>query len=363
MKTKGSVLLLVVLAAGCSPKRTAKGPEAWYSETRELYYRIPVTVKFTPADEKLAGRVWRKLERVDDVFNSYRPDSEVSRVNDGAATVGSDVSPDLSRALSLSRKVSDETQGAFDVTVGPLVRLWKDAAKAGRPPTPEEIASARALAGMRYQQSATSWDTVGFRGLKPVREKSETHRLAVHVAGVSFDFGGIIKGIAVDDAIATLREAGCTAALVQIGGETGAYGVSVRGKPHVIGVQDPTDLSKVWTAVQDPGAGISAATSGNYQQPIVIGGKVFYHIIDPRTGRPVDTHTLSVTVVFPETGKNGLADGLSTAGAVLGAEEAIPIIRRLGGEALFLIRTDGGDIREIKSEGWDAHHFALRAKW
>ncbi len=336
---------LAVLAAACSSKPAA-GPASpsWYSETRELYFGIPVSVRFTPADEELAARVWRKLERVDDVFNIYRSDSEVSRVHGARESKGLEVSADLARALELSRRVHGETEGAFDVTVGGLVALWKEAAKTGRMPSADGIAEVRALAGMikHYKISGSSLIVDSLFFVTP---------------GATFDFGGIVKGMAVDWAIAMLREAGCTAALVQVGGETGAYGVSLRGKPHVIGVQNPLnpfDATDIWAAVQDPGTGISAATSGNYQQPIVIGGKVFYHIIDPRTGRPVDTHTLSVTVVFPETGKNGLADGLSTAGAVLGAEEAIPIIRKLGGEALFLVRTDDSEVREVKSGGWDA---------
>ena len=347
---------LAVLATACSSKPAA-GPASpgWYSETRELYFGIPVTVKFTPAADELAERVWRKLGRVDEVFNIYREDSEVSRVNAASTRGGFTVSADLARALELSRRLHDETESAFDVTVGPLVELWRGVATAGRLPTSEEVASARALAGMRYSLSGTRWDTVALRGLRPVRRKTETHRLVRHTPGTTFDFGGIVKGMAVDDVVTMLKEAGCTAALVQVGGETGAYGLSPKGRRHIIGVQNPLnpfDLSDIWTAVQDPGTGISAATSGNYRQPIVIGGEVFYHIIDPRTGYPVDTHTLSVTVVFPETGKNALADGLSTAGAVLGPEKAIPIVERLGGEALFLLK-EGDSVREAKSAGWD----------
>jgi thiamine biosynthesis lipoprotein len=334
MKTKESVLLLLFLASGCSPKRVEKAPAAWYSETRELYYRIPVTVKFTPADVRLAERVWQKLQQVDEIFNIYRADSEVARLNSATDRKGIRISDDLFAALLSALALSVETEGAFDVTVGPLVKLWKDAARTGQAPSEDAISRARSLAGKGHL-------------------KISDNSLTVTTPGVTFDFGGLVKGVAVDWVISQLKDAGCTAALVQIGGETGAFGISHRGKRHVIGVQDPTDLSKIWTAVQDPGAGISTATSGNYQQPIVIGGKVFYHIVDPRTGLPVDTHTLSVSVAFPETGRNGLADGLSTAGAVLGAEEAIPIIRRLGGEALFLIRSEGAEVREIKTEGWD----------
>ncbi|MHC4251363.1 MAG: FAD:protein FMN transferase, partial [Planctomycetota bacterium] len=119
----------------------------------------------------------------------------------------------------------------------------------------------------------------------------------------------------------------------------------------------PLDDRALWTAIADPGKGLSCATSGNYFSPIVIGGKPYYHIIDPRTGRPVDTRTLSVTVAFPQTGRNGLADALSTAGAVLGPERAVALAEELGAEALVVyVESDADDAEplEAKTPGWDA---------
>jgi thiamine biosynthesis lipoprotein len=107
----------------------------------------------------------------------------------------------------------------------------------------------------------------------------------------------------------------------------------------------------MWCVIHDPGKGLSASTSGNYEQPIMIAGKEFYHIMDPRTGYPAKTDILSVSIAFPETGKNWLADSLSTTGVILGPEKTFAIIRPLGGEALFLIR-ENGQIKEVKSSGW-----------
>jgi thiamine biosynthesis lipoprotein len=96
-----------------------------------------------------------------------------------------------------------------------------------------------------------------------------------------------------------------------------------------VGVRHPVEPSRIWTAIADPGAGLSVSTSGNYAQPIKVGGRTYYHILDPRSGRPVSIHTLSVSVAFPETGKSWLADVLSTAGAALGPEKALPLVRGL----------------------------------
>ncbi len=318
--------------------RRRKPGGTWYDETRFLYHEIPVAVRFTPPDEDLAAAVWAYLDSVDDTFNAYRDDSEIGRVNALRMRERVRVSDDLARALRHAKELHRLTGGAFDVTVGPVRALWKDAAKSGKLPTGGEIEAALAATGLdkiRLDKHRLDGDT-----------------LTVEHRGVRFDFGGLVKGMAVDRAVAMIHAAGRTAALVQVGGETGTYGISRRGKPHVVGIQHPTDPRGLWGAIVDPGTGLSVSTSGNYQQPVVIAGSVFYHIVDPGTGRPVDTRTLSVTVAFPATGKNWLADGLATAGAVMGHEKALPLIERLGGEALFIIMEEGRPVEHYTS-GWD----------
>ncbi len=314
----------------------SSSPPKWYAGARSLYCGIPATVRFAPADDGLAAAVWSHLEGVDDVFNAYRDDSEVGRLNRAADREGVRVSGNLAEALRLSAEVHELTGGAFDVTVGPLVRLWKDAARAGRPPAPEELDAAKRACGL---EKATLEGDV----------------LSADSPGLRFDFGGIVKGLAVDEVVDMLKRAGVRSALVQVGGETTAFGASMRGRPHVIGVQHPSfprDRTRMWTAIIDPGTGISCSTSGNYQQPVVIAGEEFCHIVDPKTGRPASTRVLSVTVVFPETGKNWLADGLSTAGVVLGQERTLALIEGLGGQVLMLVEQDG-KVAEFKTTGWD----------
>jgi len=316
---------------------------SWYSATRDLYFGIPVTVSFSPPDEDLAGRAWEALERIDDVYNVHRPDSEAGKLNSalagGAPPEGLRVSADLAEALRLSFEAHRLTGGAFDVTVKPLIDLWRAAAEAKSPPANAAIARAVARSGAG-------------------KLRLEGDRLMAVAPGLSLDFGGIVKGIAVDRAVAILREGGARSGLVQVGGETACWGVSRRGWPHVVGVRhplSPLDTQALWTAVADPGTGLSCATSGNYFSPIVIGGKPYYHIIDPRTGSPVDTRTLSVTIAFPSTGMNGLADALSTSGAVLGPERAVALVQELGAEALVVyIEAEGGEPKEAKTRGWDA---------
>jgi thiamine biosynthesis lipoprotein len=227
------------------------------------------------------------------------------------------------------------TGGAFDVTVRPLIQLWKQAAKTGQPPTAKQIKDTLARCGMKHLSLSGK-------------------RLTWTRPGAALDFGGIVKGMAVDEAIGMLRSANVRAALVQIGGETGAFGLSARNMPHVIGIQHPLDLDGLWTRVADPGSGLSISTSGNYRNPVRIGKRTYYHIVDPRTGQPVDTQVLSVSVLFPRTGQNGLADGLSTAGAVLGPEKTLDLVAQQGGQALVILRRPDGDVASYKTPGFGA---------
>jgi thiamine biosynthesis lipoprotein len=330
--------LLAIALIAALPPACARRPDPpasdWYEEQRFLYHGIPVAVRFRPRNEALARQVWARLEGVDATFNDYREGTEVGRLNQDRRPRTVTVSSDLADVLRLSRQVHDLTDGAFDPTIRPVLHLWKQAAREGREPDATRLAAARAAAGLR---------SIHLKGTS----------LTLLAEGSALDPGGIVKGWAVDRAIDLLRAGGARSAIVQVGGETAAFGPSPRRKPAVVGIRHPDRADDVYTAVRDPGTGIGCSTSGNYERPIVIAGKPYYHIIDPRTGQPVPTPTASVTVVFRQTGRNGLADGLATAGAVLPVGTFLSVVTRLGGEALVLVR-DGGTIREHATPGWKA---------
>lgn len=299
-----------------------------------MYYGIPVRVRFYPANAGVAAQVWAYLESVDAVFNDYSATSEIGTINAMVAHAEVPLSADLSEAFAKSQQLYEWTNGAFDITIAPLRDVWKQWALRDEAPDPKELADVMQRCGM---------------GKVNVRDR----RLSAAVPGMKYDFGGVCKGMAVDRVIALLRENGISSALIQIGGDTATMGPSPREQPHRIGIQHPLDTSAVWKTVVDPGGGMSLSTSGNYRNPIVIQGVSYYHIIDMRTGWPADARVLSATVVFPEAGKTWLTDGLSTAGVVLGPDQAIPIIERLGGQALFIMDGGAGRPYERKSNGWD----------
>jgi thiamine biosynthesis lipoprotein len=320
---------LLLLTAGSSAEDGAD----WYREQRVLFGGMPVQVCFAPRDEALAARAWASLADYDAIANDWRDDSEIGRIN--ACGVGAyRLSPGLTELFELADGMRQATDGAFDITVGPLRRLWKGAATTGIWPDEAQLAALRASIG-------------------PATYRRDGSALEVLKPGVKFDFGGI-KGHAIDRVTALLRQAGCRAALVQISGETCCWGLSPRGAPHRLGIPDPDapdDPERMLIRLQDQGEGLSGSTSGNYRQPIVIGGRTVYHIYDPRTGLPVDTQVLSVSVLFPGSGHNGMADAFTKAGAVLGLA-GLPLIEKAGGQGLILLRRADGAVESHATAGW-----------
>lgn len=294
---------------------------------------MPVQICFTPGDAELAARAWASLDDYERICNDWRDDSEIGRINAAGPGVHQ-LSPGLTALFELADGMRGASDGAFEVTVGPLRRLWRGAASSGTWPDEAQLAALRTVIG-------------------PAAYRRDGDRLTVLRPGVKFDFGGI-KGHAIDRVTALLRAAGCRAALVQISGETCCWGLSPRGAPHRLGIPDPDapdDPERMHLRIQDQGEGLCGSTSGNYRQPIVIGGRTIYHIYDPRTAMPVDTHVLSVSVCFPGVGRNGMADGFTKAGAVLGPA-GLPLIAKAGGEALILVRRRDGSIEQHATAGW-----------
>lgn len=331
MSWTGHVLLLLCCCC-CAAVEETPEVQKWYQEQRHLYFGVPVHLRFKGGNAELAEAVWKQLESVDDYFNDYRDDSEIGRIN-GAGRGVYTVSPSMQLALQRAFQVHVTTAGTFDISVGPLRRLWKEAASNGVYPDEAVIEEARRRVGLQHYYL-------------------QDDQLHVLRDGTALDFGGIIKGHAVDQAMVMLQQAGVKDAMVQVGGETASMGMSPRGTRHVFAIPNPLQVNECYQIIEDPGTGYSGCTSGNYRQPIMINNKPFYHIFDPRTGRPCDLHVLSVSVVFPRTGCNALADALSTSGVVLGPERFIQLVEQLGGDCLILIADKKQTIKEHTSKGW-----------
>jgi thiamine biosynthesis lipoprotein len=220
---------------------------------------------------------------------------------------------DTLAVLELARRFHGQTDGAFDVTCLPLFNLWGRAGRLKRLPTDAELAGTRDLCG---------WDKLE---LLPGGARK---RLAGSGAGL----GGIAKGWGIDRAVEAMRQAGCLGGLVDVGGDVRCFGPSPRGRPWRVGVRNPFDPAGPYFGTLAI-AGGAVCTSGNYERYAEIDGKRYSHIIDPRTGRPVD-FAPSVTVVAPTT---AVADGWATALSVLGPKGFALIDPNSGVEAMIVV--------------------------
>ena len=238
--------------------------------------------------------------------------SEVSRLNrDGSAVWDEDGAQLLSWALQHSQ----ETDGAFDITIAPLVELWGITSDSPRVPSQEEIDALLPLVGGEHvhMDDAVTLDT-----------------------GCAVDLGGIAKGYASQQVADILRAHGVTSAVVSLGGNVYVCGGKPDGTPWNVGIQDPAGSGyAAMVSLTDR----FAVTSGGYQRYFEAeDGTVYRHILDPRTGRPADSDLLSVTIISDD---GTAADAYSTALYVMGEQEAVSFWRAHGGFELILITADG----------------------
>ena len=304
---------------------------AWSDRSEALWVGIPARIRFALPAGRAADGPGLVKAAFDEVLltgatvNAFDPSSEVGRFNREGGLNPFVPSAELNDLLRLSRNVWSQTDGAFDVTVWPLKTLWTRAVKEGVPPAPDDLNAARARVGLQR----LAWSPEG--AILPL------------VPPASLDFGGIVKGYSVDRAVALLKSRGALSGLVQVGGEIRAFGESPDGRPWRVGVRDPLAEGGVEGVVTAAGD-LAISTSGNYEQPVRVGGVDYHHIFDPRTGDPVDTHLLSVTVVL-EQGEwpNATADALATGLTVLGPERGMALVESIpGAGALFVVRGDDG---------------------
>ncbi len=262
-----------------------------------------------------AEQIKERIQTMDQLWSVFREDSEIAAMNRGEYIMASE---DTLRILKESVRISKETEGAFDITAGPLTKLWRQATNDERIPNPREIAEAR-----RH---------TGSNSIRIFGNRVKLKR------GRSVDLGGIAKGYALDRALELVKDAGTENAVLNLGGTIG-----VTGRPVEIGIRNPFDPDgePMGTLLLDNRC---AVTSGSYERFARIGGRMFHHIIDPRTGYPSDAGLVSVTLV----GRNAtVLDAFATAAFVLGPFLALPFLKRYGIEAIF-IKADG---KVLKTEG------------
>ena len=257
-----------------------------------------------------------EVDRIDRLMSHYKPESALSRLNRDAAGAPVTVDPELFGLIAESLRYSRESDGAFDITVGPLMKAWGFFRGGGRVPGSDELAELRRRVGYAHVVLDASQKTIRFD--RP---------------GVELDLGGIAKGYAVDRVVGLLRERHVVAALVSAGGST-VFGLGAPPGQAAweVGVQDPVEAGAVAFDVQLKDRALSI--SGSYEKSFEKDGMTYSHIMDPRAARPVQG-VWSVAVLAP-SGTAG--DALDDAFFVQGVERSRAYLKRLPGtEAFFFL--------------------------
>jgi thiamine biosynthesis lipoprotein len=294
--------------------------------------RVVLVAPDRPAAEAAAKAAFARIAEVEQSLSDYKSDSEVMRLckaNDTDPGKPRPVGDHLWTVLEAGQKLAAKSDGAFDVTCGPVVRLWRLARRTQQMPDPKELA-----------------ETLGKVGYRKLTLGDRTATLAV--PGMRLDFGGIGKGYAADQALAVLRERGIPQAMVAVAGDIacgdpppGQDGWQVDIAPLAAG-RPPRSLTLANKAV---------STSGDLEQFVEIGGVRYSHVLDPRTGLGL-TGRRSVTVIA----RRGIdADSLTKVASVLPLERAAEVLKQYGAEWLIVSKeSDTAPERATQSPGFTA---------
>lgn len=327
-----AVYLASAVLYASSPRPARAGDYAFYHEN---VMGTSLELRVRAVDEAAARRaeaiVLGRIDRDSSIFNGYHPSSEFSRWQSGAAG-GANVSPELFEVLRASDAWHTLSRGAFDPRVEVFSRLWAECARRDRLPGEDEL---------RHAQAATE---------PPAWRLDLGSRTARRTSDCPISLNGIAKGFIVERA--------CDAALADVPGVSGVMlnvggDLRVRGDIEgVVGIAAPWADSEsseplAFIRVQDR----SVATSGRSQRGFRIGGRWFSHVIDPRTGRPVE-RVASATVI---AGSSVDADAFAKACNVLGPEECRRLARSIGGLEFLIVERDG---RTVRSDGWSRYDAA-----
>ena len=269
-------------------------------------------------DSSLNNEILAELAKVDSALSMFNKQSVISRINRGEDVKTNEM---FDTVFNLAENISNDTDGAFDITVAPLVNVWGFGFKTGNPPTKAVIDSLRSIVGYRKVT------------LKDGHVRKSDQR-------VMLDCSAIAKGYGCDVVAALLRRHGIDNYMVEIGGEVVTQGISEKRLPWKIGVTKPTDdslaIDKELQTVLNV-KNMAMATSGNYRNFYYKNGKKYAHTIDPKTGYPVQHNILSATVLAKHCAE---ADAYATSFMVMGLDGAKRILEKHGELMAYLIYAD-----------------------
>lgn len=301
-----------------------------------------VRIKVFTDDEQQARTAFRaafdRIAQLDEILSDYKSDSELNRLCRAPAGKPVTVSEDLFRVLAASQQLAGQTAGAFDVTLGPVIRLWREARTENRLPD----AAALRVASARC-------------GYGKLRLDEPRGTVTLDEAGMQLDLGGIAKGYAADAALGALRALGIGSALVAISGDI-VCGEAPPGKRGWKIAVDPLPETKDGFGPVLELSNAAVSTSGDAGQHLDWNGKRYSHIVDPATRLGITTG-IGVTVVAP---RGMQADSLATALSLLDAERALALIEQQPQTAALIAVRENGTTRHVESASFRRFRWAAK---
>lgn len=296
----------------CSPSS-----DKMYKETRSSMYTIAsITVAASSKEKakKAIDAAFKELDRLERLLNYYDKDSELTMINRNAAIKPTIVSADTIDIIEKALFVSENTNGAFDITMGPIISLWDFKEK--KIPDKKKLNEKLSL--------------VGHKNIT-LNKKDKT--VFLKKKGTEINLGGILKGYAADSAAEILKKNGIKSGIIAVAGDIKTFGIKPDGKAWVVGIQNPRaskGSNEIIGTVSINGQAIS--TSGDYERFFEKNGKRYHHLLSPKTGFPAGD-CRSVTII---TDKAAYADAFATGLFILGLEKGMAILKKLGFEGVFI---------------------------
>ncbi len=323
---RGSVLLLLVFLLSACQQVTEKPKYPLFYSDAIFGTRFNIKASALPnavKSDELKIQIKQLLDKLNGQMSTYLQDSELSKINQNQTGEWINVSDALYEVLKQAKLTSELSQGAFDITVGPLVNLWGFGPSEMSYKAPEDKKVKQLLLNIGY---------------KNLLYNDETHQVKKAIPLLYLDLSAIAKGYAVDRVGMLLEAQGIENYMVEIGGELRLKGLNIQNKPWRIAIEKPTINMRVIEKVL-PLSNIALATSGDYRNFFEQNGIRFSHTIDPHTGKPITHKLASVTILSDTTMK---ADALATAFMVLGEDKGYQLAEKENIKALFIIKTKDG---------------------
>jgi len=324
---RAALLATVVLIAGCdnssAPSASTSPATVLEGKTMGTFWRVSVINLDNGKSDALRKKVQAQLDADDMLLSTWKNDSALMQFNHSTSLSPWPVSEAMADIVTESLRIGAKTQGAMDITVGPLVNLWGFGPDKQPVKTPDQaqIDAARARTGLQHLT---------------VINQSGSQYLQKDIADLYVDLSTVGEGYAADHLARLMEQEGISRYLVSVGGALVSRGMNADGKPWRVAIQKPTDRENAVQAIVDiNGHGIS--TSGSYRNYYELDGKRISHVIDPQTGRPIEHKLVSVTVIAPTALE---ADGWDTGLMVLGTEKAKQVVHEQG-LAVYMIFKEG----------------------